>query len=49
MAWQPPHREVVKMKRMVIMTVAAAGLIIGTGTAAVNPDFGPGNNSKGSP
>jgi hypothetical protein len=27
------------MKRMVIMTVAAAGLIIGAGTATVDPDL----------
>jgi hypothetical protein len=35
------------MKGMVIMTVAAAGLVIGAGTAAVDPGFGPGNNPKG--
>jgi hypothetical protein len=29
------------------MTVAAAGANFGAGTAAVNPDFGPGNDSKG--
>ena len=39
MAQQPRHREVIKIARMVIMTVAAAGLIIGAGTATVDLDL----------
>jgi hypothetical protein len=35
------------MKRLVVAVVAALTLLLGAGAAAADPDFGPGNSSKG--
>jgi hypothetical protein len=35
------------MKRLVVAVVATAVLVLGAGAAAADPDFGPGNSSKG--
>jgi hypothetical protein len=35
------------MKRIALAVVAALTLLLGAGAAAADPDFGPGNSSKG--
>jgi hypothetical protein len=35
------------MKRIVVAVVAALTLLLGASAAAADPDFGPGNSSKG--
>ena len=40
-------REEIIMERTAVVALAAAGLIIGAGTAVADPDFGPGNSHKG--
>jgi hypothetical protein len=42
------RRDYTPVKRAVFTTVAVAGLLGGTATAAfADPDFGPGNSAKG--
>ncbi|HET6952215.1 MAG TPA: hypothetical protein VFI47_17680 [Acidimicrobiales bacterium] len=35
------------MKRIAVAVVASLALLLGAGAAAADPDFGPGNSSKG--
>jgi len=35
------------MKRIALAVVTALALLLGAGAAAADPDFGPGNSSKG--
>ena len=35
------------MKRTLVAVVAALTLLLGAGAASADPDFGPGNSSKG--
>lgn len=35
------------MKRIILAVVAALTLLLGASAAAADPDFGPGNSSKG--
>lgn len=35
------------MRRLLIAALAAAGLLLGSGVAYADPDFGPGNSQKG--
>ena len=35
------------MKRILVAVVASLALLLGAGAAAADPDFGPGNSSKG--
>jgi hypothetical protein len=35
------------MRRLIIAAIAAASLLTGAGIAYADPDFGPGNSSKG--
>jgi hypothetical protein len=35
------------MKRILVAVVAALTLLLGASAAAADPDFGPGNSSKG--
>lgn len=35
------------MKRIAVAVVASIALLLGAGAAAADPDFGPGNSSKG--
>jgi hypothetical protein len=40
-------KENLPMKRIVVAVVAALTLLLGASAAAADPDFGPGNSSKG--
>jgi hypothetical protein len=40
-------KEDLPMKRIALAVVAALTLLLGAGAAAADPDFGPGNSSKG--
>jgi hypothetical protein len=42
------ERGEIKVKRIVIAALVAAGLITGAGTAVADPDSWPGNSHKGS-
>jgi hypothetical protein len=42
-----PHQEERTMKRIAVAVVASATLMLGALAAAADPDFGPGNSSKG--
>ena len=42
-----PNEEETHMKRIVLAVVAALSLLLGASAAAADPDFGPGNSSKG--
>jgi hypothetical protein len=41
------NQEERHMKRIVVAVVASLTLLLGAGAAAADPDFGPGNSSKG--
>jgi hypothetical protein len=41
------NKEMRTMKRIVVAVVAALTLLLGASAAAADPDFGPGNSSKG--
>jgi hypothetical protein len=40
-------KEAPSMKRIILAVVAALTLLLGASAAAADPDFGPGNSSKG--
>ncbi|MGH9287651.1 MAG: hypothetical protein ACRD0V_05030 [Acidimicrobiales bacterium] len=40
-------QEVPAVKRIALAVVASLTLLLGAGAAAADPDFGPGNSSKG--
>jgi hypothetical protein len=41
------QKEAPSMKRIILAVVAALTLLLGASAAAADPDFGPGNSSKG--
>jgi hypothetical protein len=47
--WVTPmaDKEADCMKRIILAAVAALTLLLGASAAAADPDFGPGNSSKG--